>query len=203
MEARKKDPIEDLEKENASLSEQVKRLVQIEAKLYSAQQELDYQMNIYRNLYQLGNQLGEAKSTSDLFDAVTMFISEKLDIEKAMICKVEEGGLSLFSHYGYYDEEEERVKNINTFSNLIFEEIIQKDASHFNHLEDDKIFMDLGDFIGCHEFFIFSLKNETKEISHILFAGNSKEQGEYYSKIVEGNNVYMGLANLVSRCSEM
>ena len=43
MEARKKDPIEDLEKENASLSEQVKRLVQIEAKLYSAQQELDYQ----------------------------------------------------------------------------------------------------------------------------------------------------------------
>ncbi len=105
----------ELERENEILSQQVKRLIKAETKLYQYQEELDAQLKEYKDLYELNRKLNASFELSNIFEYTTAYVTQNLEYERAVLFHRLErtGNFYVCAIDGYYDEEERcRVANV-------------------------------------------------------------------------------------------
>jgi PAS domain S-box-containing protein len=76
--------VETLQGEKEALSQQVKRLIRAEGKLYEYQQELDAQLNEYKELYRLNRRLNGILNIEGIFQEAVAYIIEQLGYERAV-----------------------------------------------------------------------------------------------------------------------
>src|SRR5215218_2460061 len=95
-----------LQDENRRLSEQIKRLVRTEHELYQFQGQLDDQIRIYRQLYEVGKKLNATLDLGELLQIATEFVLYQLNFERC-VALLHDPGSDIFyvkAHDGYYDE---------------------------------------------------------------------------------------------------
>lgn len=99
--------LEALREENAALAEQVKRLVQTEARLYAIQELSDEQRKVYRTLAEAGRKLASAPSDEAVFEIVIQFVVYGLRMQRCLVLtELDTGLLSVRASDGYYTEAE-------------------------------------------------------------------------------------------------
>src|SRR6266508_396913 len=75
----------ELERENEILSQQVKRLIKAETKLYQYQEELDAQLKEYKDLYELNRKLNATFDISNIFEHTVAYVTQDLEYERAVL----------------------------------------------------------------------------------------------------------------------
>ena len=100
--------IDRLRVENQRLSDEVKRLVTTESKLYEVQEHLDGQMSAYRQLYELGKKFNATVDLTTILQLAAEFVLYELNFERCLFL-LKQSGANIFSIEtmdGYYDDGE-------------------------------------------------------------------------------------------------
>src|SRR5690242_18299116 len=97
-----------LRRENEPLSQQVKRLIRAEGKLYQYQEELDAQLKEYKDLYELNRKLNRTFNIEEIFAYTLSYVVQNLEYERAVLFQLREetGKYHVSAIEGYYDEQE-------------------------------------------------------------------------------------------------
>src|SRR5208337_2079546 len=97
-----------LRQEKETLSQQVKRLVMAESKLYEYQEKLDAQLKEYRDLYELNRKLNATFDTRKIFEHAVEYVIHNLEYERVLILQraEETGNYEVCALDGYYSQDE-------------------------------------------------------------------------------------------------
>ncbi len=100
--------LERLLSENQRLSEQVKRLILTESRLYLLQDVLDAQVRVYRHLYESGKKLNATFDEEEVLRLTTDFVISALNFQRcALFTRADEQApFRVRMLDGYYDEDE-------------------------------------------------------------------------------------------------
>ena len=77
--------LERLKQEKETLSQQVKRLIKAEGKLYEYQEKLDVQLKEYRDLYGLNGKLNATFDIGKIFEHAVEYVIHNLEYERVLI----------------------------------------------------------------------------------------------------------------------
>jgi len=195
--------IADLQREIATLSQQVKRLIMAETKLYEYQEELDLQLKEYKELYELNRKLTVTLDLGTIFESSVAHIIQNLDFERAVFFDLcDSGEYRVCALDGYYDAgDKSRVAALAIAADApVLRELAQGDgvllyaegkgAGEAAALRP-KLLMD--------EFFICGIGSGPPPAA-LLAVGNSAENAEYYRKVSDSGSM-LGLGNLVGLIS--
>lgn len=187
--------------ENEKLSEQVKRLVKAEGRLYEYQEQLDVQLKEYQELYELNRKLIASPELRSIFEYATEYIINKLGYERVIFFQRSEntGAYIISALDGYYDQQEKNaVAKLTILSDspilsLSFvggEYLICKDDSGQHELARfrAKILM--------NEYLLFRLGSSSQPFA-LLAIGNTAEKAEFYRRVSDHEDALLGIGNLV------
>lgn len=198
--------IDDLAARKAELkqvTEQVKRLVQVEQDLYAAQGRLDTQVRLYHRLHSAGREFTRSFDLNEIFGIVTRFVLYELSFERCL-CLLPSGmgdWLVVRAQDGYYDEEDSRTADALQLSYddpalaslWRGAEIVVCEAS-----EKDTHKLALRAQFGMDEYVAFGIHDDAGHPAALVVAGNTATRCEYHTRIKNGNDFVVTLANLVS-----
>ena len=190
-----------LELENETLSQQVKRLIKAESKLYQYQEELDAQLKEYKDLYELNRKLNATFDLGNISEYAVAYAVQNLEHETAVLFQRLEttGTYYVVAFDGYYDQQEK---------SRVAELIIEQDAPFLSPLSEGKEYLictadskekELVEYrakLLLNEYFIYPLG--TRSHPHaLLAAGNSAESAEFYRKVSDSPGALLSMGNLV------
>jgi len=190
-----------LKRENETLSQQVKRLIKAEGKLYQYQEELDVQLKQYKELYELSKKNNATLDIRRIFRQTGEYIIRNLQYERVVFLEQFDYGGSYAACVfdGYYDPLEESA---------IASLVIREDDPFLSPLRQGKEYLlcreDCGgrERAGCRarllmdEYLLFPLGSHPRP--HALLAvGNSAGNAEFYRRVGEGEGQLLGIGNLV------
>ena len=191
--------IEILQQENQRLSEQVKRLVKTESKLYAVQEQLDGQLRIYRQLNEVGRKFNSMFDLQEVLQLVTQFVLYELNLERCLILMPLDQGFQVKALDGYHDE------------------ALLKEGTAIDLSSTDPALQPLNadaEFIICPEqcaqLSLVSLCNVFKVDEYVIFplgagglliAGNTADNLDYQNRIQANSESMLGLANLTSHAT--
>jgi PAS domain S-box-containing protein len=202
-----KDLVEKLQKENLHLAEQVKRLSKTEVELYGIQGQLDNQIRLYRQLYELGKQFTTTTiELGEILQIAIHFVLYELNFERCLVLfrSAEEKAFQVQAMDGYYDEhasqaiaelmlsEEEPV--LSQLLGGVKQVICTEDC-------DQKQLLELGGRFGMDEYILMPLNGEPEHPQGLLVAGNTAEMSSYQARVQPDGESSVGLASLVSQTS--
>jgi len=199
--------IESLQREKEALSQQVKRLIRAEGKLYEYQQELDVQLKQYKELYELNRRLNDTSELETIFRETVTYVTEQLEYERAVLFRrSEESGLYQVSTLaGYFDEAElEGVAALTVdetaacLSPLLAgaEYLICKPETRGRMAAENR------EKLLMNEYFIYPLG--FPPLPHALLAvGNSAENAQFYRRVTDSPGALLGMGNLVGLISSL
>jgi signal transduction histidine kinase len=198
-----KSQLERLENENQRLSGQVKRLLRTEHELSHAQGQLDTQIRLYRQLYEVGKKFNATFDLAEILHAATEFILYELNFERCLVLlrSEETKDLHVQALDGYYDES---IRHSMTSLSLSMEESallpLRSGAGQVMCTAecDQEQLRALGCTFGMAEYAIFPLGGEPQNPIGLLVAGNTADNLEYHTRIQSDSEFMVGLANLVS-----
>ena len=97
--------------ENETLSQQVKRLIKAESKLYEYQEELDAQLNEYKNLYELNRKIHSTFDIRTIFGHAIEYVIHHLEYERVVFFLQQEdtGDYAVCALDGFYEPQEKDV----------------------------------------------------------------------------------------------
>src|SRR6185369_2885686 len=97
-----------LQQENDALSQQVKRLIKAESKLYDYQEKLDAQLKEYKELYQLSRKINATLDIRKVFEYTSEYIIHNLGYERVIFFEQFEysGNYAVCALDGYYNQQE-------------------------------------------------------------------------------------------------
>jgi signal transduction histidine kinase len=190
-----------LQRENDALSQQVKRLIKAESRLYDYQEKLDAQLKEYKELYQLSRKINASLDIRKVFEFTSEYIIYNLGYERVVFFELHEdsGRYTVCTLEGYYDQQEKDVvaeltihEKDNVLSPLQEGEdylICKADSCREGVVEyRSKLLMD--------EYLIYPLCAHNRP--HALLAvGNSAGNAEFYRRVGEGEGALLGIGNLV------
>ena len=194
-----------LQKERSNLEEKVKQLVKTESQLYTVQQELDDQLRIYRQLYEIGKQLNSTVEVAKILGIVTQFVLYELNFERCLVFLQNEADIfGLVTFDGYYDDESAEAINALQFSDQ--EPIGQRLLSSLDSTMCSSSCCDpslemLKAMFKLEEYVVFPLGASAKTPLGFVVVGNTAENAAYQTPIEADNIAMLGLANLVSQTS--
>ena len=191
--------IAELQQEKEILSQQVKRLIKSEGKLYQYQEEFDAQLKEYKDLYELGRKLNTTFDIENIFEYTIAYVTRNLEYERAVLFRKLEntGGYRVCTLDGYYDKQERsRVAGLvmeqdDPFLSALFagrEYLICKADTEEKELVEyrAKLYM--------NEYFIYRLG--TPASAHaVLAVGNSAENAQFYRKVSDSHGTLLSLGN--------
>ena len=190
-----------LRQENETLSQQVRRLIKAEGKLYEYQEELDAQLKEYKELYELSRKNNATLDIRKVFRQTGEYIIHNLEYERVVFLEQFEyaGRYTVCAVDGYYDQEEK---------NAVTSLIIQEDDPLLSPLHkgreylvcaggcDQQTLVDYRAKLHMDEYLLYPLCSH--ERPHALLAvGNSTGNAEFYRRISEGEGALLGIGNLV------
>jgi serine phosphatase RsbU (regulator of sigma subunit) len=195
---------ETLRAENRRLSEQIKRLVRTEHELYQFQEQLDDQIRIYRQLYEVGKKLNATLNLGEILQIATQFVLYDLGFERcvALLYDPETYGFYVEAHDGYYDETSQARLSALRFSvDDPALALILADPERVICAEgcDQEDLLALGQVLEVAEYVAFGLGVEPQRPIGLLIAGNAASSAAYRTRIQPESEFVVGLANLVSQ----
>jgi len=195
------------EREQEELSQQVKRLIRAEGKLYEYQQELDAQLKEYKELYEFNRRLNGIVNLEEIFEETVSYIIEHLEYERALFFRRDEETESfcVCALKGYYEPSEKAA-----VANLT----IEPDAPCLPPLLEGKEFLickaECRDemLVACrprlqmNEFFVYTLGHPARPHA-LLVVGNSAENASFYRRVEDSRGSLLSLGNLVGLVSSL
>src|SRR5215211_1893614 len=193
-----------LQDENRRLSEQIKRLVRTEHELYQFQGQLDDQIRIYRQLYEVGKKLNATLDLGELLQIATEFVLYQLNFERcvALLYDSETNAFYVEAHDGYYDEATQaRVTGLRFSVDDPVLALILADQERVICAEgcDQEDLLMLGHVLEMAEYVAFPLGGDPQQPIGLLIAGNTVNSAAYHPQIQADSEFVVGLANLVSQ----
>src|SRR5215211_1332753 len=193
-----------LQDENRRLSEQIKRLVRTEHELYQFQGQLDDQIRIYRQLYEVGKKLNATLDLGELLQIATEFVLYQLNFERcvALLYDPETNAFYVEAHDGYYDEASQaRVTGLrfSVDDPVLGSTLTDSDQVICAEGCDRGELLALGRALDMAEYVAFPLGSEPHRSIGLLIAGNTANKAAYHTQIQEDSEFVVGLANLVSQ----
>lgn len=184
--------------ENQRLSEQVKRLVKTESKLYAVQEQLDGQLRVYGQLNEAGRKFNSMFDLQEVLQLVTQFVLYELNLERCLILMPFGQGFQVSSLDGYHDEaslKEGAVVNLSPTDPALHP--LSADAEFIicpEHCSQLPL-VSLCTVFKVDEYVIFPLG------TGLLIAGNTADNFHYQNRVQVNNESTLGLANLVSHAT--
>ena len=198
--------IDRLRVENQRLSDEVKRLVTTESRLYEVQEHLDGQMSAYRQLYEIGKKFNTTVDLTTILQLAAQFVLYELNFERCLFL-LKKSGANIFSIEtidGYYDDAES-----TSVASLVLPTASLALAPLYAGVDRVLCLPDcrrseltsLRRLIGMDEYVILPFGGEPKNPLRLLVAGNTAGRAPYQSRVVQDGEALLGLANLVSQAS--
>lgn len=192
-----------LQQENKTLSQQVKRLIKAESKLYDYQEKLDVQLGEYKKLYELNRNISTIFELEMIFAASTEYVIYNLAYERVVFLRQYEQGESfrVCTLDGFYDPAERAA---------VAEVCLQWQEPGLQALRNGREYLickteeeDQAGLRGrflMREYLLYPLGPTAKP--HALIAvGNSSENAEFYRAISAEKDALLGMGNLVGLLS--
>ncbi|HBG06092.1 MAG: histidine kinase [Geobacteraceae bacterium GWC2_58_44] len=191
------DPCEELQMEKKALSQQVKRLISAEGKLYEYQQELDAQLKEYKGLYELNRRLNGTFNIRNIFQETVTYLLQQLEFERAILFEREEarGRYRACFLDGYYDHAEKLI-----VSDLAMEKddpcLLPLTTAGKEYIickadSKEKELVQMRSKLRMNEYFIYPLRYYA--LPHALLAvGNSARNAGFYRRVDDGALLSMG-----------
>jgi len=194
-----------LQLENEALSEQVKRLVRAEGKLYEYQEQLDGQLREYRKLYELNCKLNAASDLQNMFLLGLDYLIYHLGYQRAIFFQqlTPGGEYRVAACDGYYQPEERlRVEQL-TISPL--DPVLAPIFFNQTHFvctggSGQCELFSLRSKMHMHEFMFYPLGSGEQPLA-LLIVGNGVDDSGFYRRIKAGEREQLGLGNLVALLS--
>jgi signal transduction histidine kinase len=191
--------------ENENLSRQVKRLVKAEGKLYEYQEQLDVQLNEYKELYELNRKLITTSELRTIFEYVTEYIINKLGYERVIFFQRREktGDYAIVALDGYYEQQEKSA---------VAKLAIPPDAPILSLLRGGGEYLickadtEQQELAACRarmrmdEYLLFRLGSPAHPLA-LLAIGNTAEKAEFCRRISDNEGTLLGIGNLVGLLS--
>lgn len=196
--------IEELQSENQHLDEQIKLLIQKEQELYAIQEQVDGQMRIYRQLYELGQEFSTTFEIPDLLELVTDFVLYELNMERCIVFlySAQNQVFQVEMLDGFYDDEQEAERSHLTIymTEPILAPIMAGATNIFCDQENrETVLREYAHKFGMDEYVIFPLRSGKHHSIGLLVAGNTTEMAPHQTRVEPDNLAMLGLANLVNQ----
>jgi PAS domain S-box-containing protein len=201
--------LEELERANRRLSEQVRRLLTTEHALYLAQEQLDTQSHLYRQLYEIGHKFNATFELSEILPLITEFVLYELNFERCLVLLRSEAAevFSVRAMDGYYDEQAR--KSVASLSLSAEEPALMSLRAGAGRVMcgvsgmpeaqgEQHALLALGCALGLAEYVLFPLGGEAQDAVGLLVAGNTVDNLQYHTRIQPDSEFMVGLANLAS-----
>lgn len=194
-----------LKDEIEALSQQVKRLIIAEGKLYEFQEQLDAQLREYAGLYELHKTLNSVFELSDVFTCAVPYAINTLGFERVLFLHQTgaAGGYTVCAADGYYDPEE---KNAVMALAIPLEDPLL--TSLFNSpgylvcAEEDEQGLLAGyrSRLRMNEYLVFPIGSPEQPLS-LLVVGNSAENAGFYRRVNESESTLLSIGNFAELLS--
>jgi len=174
-----------LREHNAALSADLKRLLKTGYDLKTAHRQLDEQLRLYRQLYEMGKHAIGALREQDLAREMVRFILYALSFGRAVVFVDAGGGeLRVVDADGYYDDEEvSRVRQVRLRVDAPEVLRVAQGSALFTAQSDDPELFALARRLGLAEFAAQVLPGEDGTVRGLAVAGNGAEQLTYCTRV--------------------
>ena len=199
--ARQADELAALRRENETLSQQGRRLIRAEGKLYGYQEELDAQLKEYKELYELSRKNNATLDIRKIFRQTGEYIIRNLEYERVVFLEQFEytGSYAASAVDGYYDQEEK-----NAVASLVIREedpllspLLEGREYLVCHEDCDRqALVDYRAKLRMDEYLLYPLCSHARPHA-LLVVGNSAGNAEFYRRISAGEGAPLGIGNLV------
>jgi two-component system sensor histidine kinase/response regulator len=205
--AKSRDLVEKLQKEKLHLAKQVKRLSKTEVELYGVQGQLDNQMRLYRQLYEIGKQFTNTTiELSEILQIVVHFVLYELNFERCLVLlrSEEEKVFRVQAIDGYYDEDSSQAiakLSLSKEEPVLSQLLVGGKQVMCTEDCDQKLLLEFGRRFGMDEYILLPLGGEPEKPVGLLLAGNTAEMSSYQARVQPDGESIVGLASLVSQTS--
>jgi signal transduction histidine kinase/DNA-binding response OmpR family regulator/HPt (histidine-containing phosphotransfer) domain-containing protein len=208
MEEQVESQLERLGNENRLLAEQVRGLLRTEYDLSTIQRQLDTQIRLYRQLYEVGKKFNATFDLAEILHIATEFVLYELNFERCLVLlhSAEAKGFCVQALDGYYDEDARQ--GVAGLSLSVEEPALLPLRSGVGQVMctaecGQEHELALGRAFGMAEYVIFPLGGEPQNPAGLLVAGNTADSLQYYTRVQPESEFMLawptvGLANLVS-----
>lgn len=206
--------------ENEALSQQVKRLIKAEGKLYEFQEQLDAQLKEYAGLYDLSRTLNTVSDLSEnfsyndpnmtlnevsefrkIFEHAVTYATNNLGYERALILQRDDNlqAYTVCASGGYFEEQEKESVMALT--------IAQQDA-----LPDERGYLlctgksghgalsGYSDRLRMNEYLLYPLGSHSQPVC-LLVVGNSEKNARHYRRVNNSEETLLGIGNFAELIS--
>ncbi|MFH0975512.1 MAG: ATP-binding protein [Spirochaetota bacterium] len=196
-----------LKQENKKLSDQVKRLIKAETRLYIYQQELDTQLNEYQKLYELSKKFNEQFNLQKIFEYALEYIIHVLEYERVLFFRKssESGFFSLLASDGYYDEKEKTIISkisISSDERFLFPLFNGTEYIICTSYSDNRRLIRCREKLLMNEYVIYPLGARNWP-AYLMVIGNSAGNAGIYRKIDDNEDALLGSGNLAGLLSSV
>jgi PAS domain S-box-containing protein len=199
--------LERLKQEKETLSQQVKRLIKAEGKLYEYQEKLDVQLKEYRDLYGLNGKLNATFDIGKIFEHAVEYVIHNLEYERVLIFQRSEntGSYHVCALDGYYSQDEK-----GSVAGLV----VKPDDPIFSRLYaggaylickasiEDHLLVEYGARLLMDEYLLCPLVAGVEPFA-LLAVGNSKDNADFYRRVTDNDMSLLGVGNLVGLLSSV
>ncbi len=209
-----KSQLEKLQNANQRLSEQVKRLLKTEHELHRSQGQLDTQIRLYRQLYEVGNKFNATFDLAEILQMATEFVLYELNFERCLVflraaeasaetteVVTTEKDFCVQALDGYYDEDARQgvvSLGLSVEEPALLPLRLGSEQVMCTAECDQEHLLALGRAFGMAEYVIFPLGGEPQNPIGLLVAGNTADNLQYYTRVQPDSEFVVGLANLAS-----
>ena len=197
--------IAELEREKEILSQQVKRLIKAEGKLYRLQEELDAQLKEYKDLYELNRKLNTTFAVEKIFQYTVTYATGNLEYERAVLFNRWEntGAYHVGALDGYYDNQEKSF-----VAGLAIEPELPLLSPLFAGREylickadaKEEELLEYRSKLRMNEYVLYRLGPPSSPPA-VLAIGNSAANARFYRKVSDSAGTLLSLGNLAGLIS--
>ncbi|HEX8949216.1 MAG TPA: hypothetical protein VF790_09665, partial [Dissulfurispiraceae bacterium] len=191
--------IAELKQEKEALSQQVKRLIRAEGKLYQYQEELDAGLKEYKDLYELNRELNTTLDIGKIFEYAVVFATRNLEYERSVLfeLRTDTGEYHVRAAEGYYDTGEK--SGVGAL-------IIKRNAPILLPLSAGREYLickadtdeeELARYraeLRMNEYFIYRLGAPLSPGALLVF-GNSAENSQFYRRVYDSRGTLLSIGN--------
>ena len=198
--------VEELQKENQQLTDQVRRLVSAENELYRVQSQLDLKLHLYRKLYEVSKEFNSTFDLDEVLQIVIRFVLYELNFERCLVLlpTLQRKAFQVQALDGYYLDEEREA--LSTFQLSGTEAVLLPVITNAKRIvcpadSDEEALRELGRRFHLDEYAILPLGGKGEEPIGLLIAGNSAEMAEQQERVELESEAIISLANLANHAA--
>ncbi|MBF0470468.1 MAG: transporter substrate-binding domain-containing protein [Gammaproteobacteria bacterium] len=197
-----------------NLEERVQRLVQTESRLYAVQENLDRQMKVYRNLFELGQRLLTTQTLDEAFELAIENSNEKLGYDRCLLF-VRNADRTAYlpgSHAGYWEEEEEEAIAAITITSGDYplnrfqqhQDVLIQESTVESDLQMGAEEQAFATKVMVDEYIVMKIPGPSTTLPlAFIMVGNSEEQFDYSTRVRQQGDDITSVGNLSSMISSV